>query len=1089
MAAPKVTGASLWKNAAKTSATNTVAAPAAAPVTGASLWAAQGAPAAAPATVGVAGFAGGNVGGAGLWDTAEKIGETVLAGGTLGLAGGGYLPNTDHIAGQALDSVAKTTEGIGTGLYVLAKDSEVPQAIGAAVPPIELTKLLAENPGLISDPGKLAGAYGSDVKNAFVGKSTSGFQSNWEHPQSWLSASSINQDPFAKDVVQIGKNTVTSIVHPLRDPVQTAQSVAILASLGAGAVVKAAYAADAIGAVRSGEALTLNGEAATAGDVAKAGIRAVVDPRAKPPTSLRIIRQPTLNLVKPADGAEGPASVELGAKPVQLHASGNPLARAGQAAHDFVIQKALDNNVFKSEPSSLAKYAQGRLAGSVGEGTRILGNARASGLDTLAQAGVRGPIKALTGRSSFGAGVTQKGGNMALFLRSANVLPKEAADFWSGATGKIEPTKETLNLAKVAQRLDESGALRIGTHGNVEINAGQYPALAKADELTKAAQVAREDILSQHQLMSPEGMQARKNLVGNTMVSGFEGERQGDAYTSLKTMEKQAPQTDVAASRGNLIPLTKKLSVGKEATGMGLVKGLVPDNTIRGVASSLAEALRYHNTTEFRGQVAALGSDVRNSGHDVLVADPNLHQMAGLPPEIEKILGRKKSTLDTLPGDEEEHAGLVQAMGARMQEAFPALDTKTGHFRDTGERLGTRAPQGYKWVPERLIPQEIRKAATARSGLAKKTDSLNSAVTAATVYLKLGHLPTRGFTNATTNIVQGSANPFEIRKSVELVKGLSDAEVHQLAAVTGTHGYQALPHAGTSFAAKVAGYGAGWWSKNIDAPFRLNAILHEFRQIGITTPDQVRAALKQISDPARSGMDAAKASRLDWAVRRANRESIMYDGLNDVEKRYLTRLFWFYPWTKGAARFAGHTIAEHPVKAFAADQVGQLGSQYQQQHLGAVPSYELGLTPLTGGSNPLTSNFSTFTPFSTVGQLAQVAKSPATAVQQFNPVWAGALKAGADAVEGKGATKAVKDFGAQAFAPTPELQGITAALHPQGHGLFPTSTQRMFGSSGLSALARALVGAGFPRHTNVSQLAKDAARENMRKRTITIYGG
>ena len=477
------------------------------------------------------------------------------------------------------------------------------------------------------------------------------------------------------------------------------------------------------------------------------------------------------------------------------------------------------------------------------------------------------------------------------------------------------------------------------------------------------------------------------------------------------------------------------------------------------------------------------GSDVRRTTHDVLVRDPAIGEAAAIPESLEQLLGRKRSTLDTLPETEAE--GMRQAIQARIEENIPSLNkTSAGAQIERTASIGQKAPEGYKWVPREALPQELTKAPTARTKFAKVGDQINAAVTAATVYLKLGHFPTRVLTNATTNILQGSARPSEIAKSVKLTKGLSETEVHELASVTGTHGYAALPHEGMSRIARVAGKGANWWAGHVDAPFRINAVLHELRQRGFTTPEQVRGALNELKNPGSTKMSGPRLSQLHAAVREANRASIMYDGLSDVEKRYVTRYLWFYPWTKGAVRYAGHVVAEHPVKASAIAAVGSRGAQIQQQTLGNVPSYELGLTALSGGANPLTANFSTFNPFSTVGTAAEVAAHPLNpdegVLGQLNPAYGGLAALAA----GKGLSAAAGEI----VQPTPEAQALSAGVVPRGSGLFPTSTQYLFGRSWQSTLARGLVGAGFPRRVNKSRLAIDAQHENEKHHDIRIWG-
>lgn len=998
--------------------------------------------------------------------------------------------------GSALDKTAQVTENIGTGVYKMGKDAIAPGNTGNA--PFWTVK-------------------------------------GWEqllHPEA-----AFNRDPLGQDIAQIGKQTVTSLQHPLRDPVQTALTALTLGSLGVGAAARAGYAADALGAAKAADAA---GDAQAAAALRADAFKAAASPLHKPPTAMRTLLRP--KTVAP----EGIGPANLVREPIDLQASGNHLIRAYQAAHDAILQSALDEAAMGGKRGLIAKYADRRIAGALGETTRITKNIR--GVPAMTLSHLRG----------FDKGIDRQTGQLALFLRSANVSAKDAAAFW-----EKQGAARTAALAKIADRIDKQGLLEENANGDLQVNAAKFPKLAAAEKLMTDVQAQRAAILKEHGLMSPEGMQARLNLVGrkfagatsgtvgirpitdddigqNVRVNGGtigklvdvhngdatvfypqysrsvrvtvpevetagkqgliggETAKAGQGYTSLRTSEKPIAQTDLAQARGEngVIPKPKKLSVGKRATGSGIESGRIPvgltrteQTTTAGVARAAHDALRYQNTVEFRGLVAKYGSDtLQHPGDEILVADPNAATHEAIPENIDVLLGRRNSTIGG--ATEDERAGLAAAMRARLEEAIPSLNpgSELADLERTAG-AGMRAPEGYKWVPRRMLPDEITRVASPRYNLAKFADSVNSAITAATVYLKLGHFPTRGVTNAITNIIQGSAMPGEIAKTVKLVHELNDQEVRELAALTGTHGYEALPHEGQSYLARKVESGsalsASWWAKHVDAPFRINAIAREFRDIGRKTPAQVREALAQLRDPGRHGMNAADASRLDWAVRRANRVSIMYDGLNSVEKRYITRVFWFYPWTKGATRYAFHVAGEHPLKATAIAGVGNLGAQYQQQKLGNVPSYDLGLTPVGHG---MTSNFSSLTPFSTVGQMAQLLKSPLNTDTglpgQLNPAYA-ALAAIA---QGKGLSGAV----GQATSPTPEMQALNAAAHPpQAFNAFgatnPFGISDPRAAAAVSELLRALGGASVPRPTSKAVLNKEALHQHEHKHTITTY--
>jgi len=830
------------------------------------------------------------------------------------------------------------------------------------------------------------------------------------------------------------KQAVTSLQHPGRDPFQTALNVAALAAPVAGAGLRGAAAADA---ARVGDL----------GGAAKALIRK--------PVTARVLKVPKLEAPK----GEGPAN--LVHEPVQLQASGGPLARIGQKAHDAVVQRSLNKNVSTATPSRTANYAMRRVGKATSETARTMQRTNSVPAQMLERSG-----------RSFDKGVTPKQGQLALFLRSANVTGDEAARFWGRQAASGVNPADTGKLAKLAAQVHAKGLLTKGEDGRVAVDATRYPSLDRVDQLVKENQGSREGIIREHGLMTPEGMQNRLSLVAERMGSeaarsDVTGVREGQGYTPLRTTVKRQPQTPFAASRTPLIGRAR-FNLGKQATGEGVAKGLVPDNTTAGVARANREALRYLNTVQHRGLVARYGSDVRRTGQDVLVADPAATRYGELSPTHNELLGRTKSALNTV--SEEEHKGLAAAMQAKLDEA---IRTPKNDPSVAAAGLGERAPEGYKWVPQQALGDLVQET-TPRTGLTKGINNVNSAVTAMTVYFKLSHIPQRFTTNATTSLLSGALKPGPLRAAVEMRKALSEREYAEAVAASGVHGYMALPHEGTSHVAHAATVGAQFYARRIDSPFRFLNLVHEARQAGFNTPEKFRQLIDHAKNPTvehASAGEAAQTAKMDYVLRRANRVSMMYDGLGATEKRFLARGLWFYPWTKAAVRFAGHTVAEHPLKAAAGEAAGKLGEQRQQNILGALPSYEYGLTPFGSGENPKTADFSTLTPFATAGNVIEALARPGGIAGQLNPVYGAALTAGTGINQYGAKTKSpIGDALSQLFAPTPEAQILSSYLHPAR----PT---QIFQKTPRSQALRSVFGPSLPRRTNKAALNKAAARE------------
>lgn len=895
----------------------------------------------------------------------------------------------------------------------------------------------------------------------------------------------------------VAASTKTAAEHPLRDPYLTLTSLLPVAS----------------GVARAGLAANAAADAARAGDLAGAA-KALV---AKPDLGSRVLQVPKL---------VGPEAA-LAHEPVQLVASESPLARLLQAGHDKIVQGALDRNVLTAKPSPLANYAMRRVGKATSETARTAQRTQMVPAQMLERAG-----------SDFDKGVPKRAGQLAIFLRSNQVLPDEAARYWADQAAKGVNPDETGKLARAAATLDRKGVLHLNEAGHVEVNADAFPKLAAADQLARENQATRASIIQEHGLMTPEGMQTRLDLVGRVMaggehgdlpplpvtpeseigstvrevgtntegklvhiehgnggtephatifyprfnraeqlplsqlehpqgtgIVGGEGALPGEGYTPLKTSVKPLPQTAVARSRVPVIGKVRGFVGSKAATGAGVAKGLVPDNTTAGIAHAAREALRHLGTVEHRGLVARYGSDVRRTGEDVLVADPAVEEHAAeFPTSTNELLGRSKSTLNTI--SEAEHVGLAQAMRAKLEDAIPGL--RDNFAADQEAQLGTPAPEGYRWVPRQALGELVHDT-TPRTALTKRINDINSAVTAATVYFKLSHIPQRLTTNATTSAISGALfSRASLRAAMQMRKELSDREYAEAVSASGTHGYMALPHEGTSRIASVATKGANFYAHRIDSPFRFLNLVHEARKAGIDTPDKFRELIAFAKRPDDSAPGAATMTQV---LRRSNRVSMMYDGLGQNEKRILARGLWFYGWTKSAVRFAGHTLAEHPLKSFALGQAGEIGTERQDELLGPLPSYEYGLVPFGSGQNPLTSDLSVMTPFGTAGNVAELVARPAGLVGELNPVYGAAVTAGSGVNQyGTKTTSPIGDALSQLFAPTPEAQVVAAYLHP------PRPTQ-IFQKTPRSQALRAVVGPSLPRRTNKAALAKAAARE------------
>jgi hypothetical protein len=369
-------------------------------------------------------------------------------------------------------------------------------------------------------------------------------------------------------------------------------------------------------------------------------------------------------------------------------------------------------------------------------------------------------------------------------------------------------------------------------------------------------------------------------------------------------------------------------------------------------------------------------------------------------------------------------------------------------------------------------------------------DNVNGAITAATVFYKVGHLFTRVFTNAAANIMQGSASRGEAAKGVTTFHDLTPEEQLQLHAYAGANYHESAPGAsGTTLAARgmqkglhipftnkawrtdngVAVMSPQWWAHVIDAPFRFNSIAYEIRKAGYGDgAEGARQFLHEVDTY--NSLDPAARARVDGVLRRSDREAIAYDRLNASEKRVIARAIWFYPWVKGSTVFSANALFEHPFKSLLLGEAGQQGQQKAQKILGDMPSYALGLTPLSGGAEPVVSDFNTFNPFSTAADLMMIPEHLGNLAGMANPVYGAAIHAAqGDNQYGVHTNSPITDNILSLAGSAPETQIATAAtsggdqshkLYPGGHGLDPLY------KNWLGELIRGIASPAMARHVN-----------------------
>lgn len=755
---------------------------------------------------------------------------------------------------------------------------------------------------------------------------------------------------------------------------------------------------------------------------------------------------------------------QLAANP-ELTRIGNKLVGPGKAIKstspgDIATSEARLNELEKAEQKDLESMRQARF-GPVSKqenSARNFENARAR-----KQQNANGNTRGYTGRKSvLKPTIKQEQRNVIEreIHAAAEKNPEEPnLKAWMARSNEIDKLKKGLN-----PEFGEKPVAHISGPGRVITPHGGARLEKLGAALSEAHEEARRAGAAAARREKPTG------IIGTPIREG----RQHVTYASTEpkanaTALGRTPQKVIGKVRA-LIPKTHKF------TGENQAEAHVPDNTTGLVARNFRRQIRFYNTLQHRTETAeGLGSLTRKTSKDVLMNTQELKN-AKVPHDIQALIGNRRANVDELAEAEGHEAAFHQF----LQRILPGLDKKSEFANiEKTAKLGEEAPKGYTWVSREYLGDLYQRQPALvgeQRGLPSRSfDNFNAAQTAATVYFKPGHVFTRGMTNAVANMMQGSLH--NLGSTFKMWRDMPEEYRLRWAGASGEPGLHALPAEGSNLVQRTARMGAHFWAKRVDMPFRLNSLLYEAKQHGFAdTPEAFQNFLDQAADPGSHGMDAASVAKVDWVLKRANREAIAYDRLGNFEKNYIRRGVWFYPWVKGSVVFTKDVAVEHPFKALALGQIGAMGAKQSQKDLGLLPSYAQGNFKVGGSSSlPLIENANNVSPFGTPAQvltsLANVNKP--TAAEEFGSYLTPALGAGARAAFHLGsfgsASKAsilgqlLQGFG-ETTPVAAAVQGATTSKAANVKKMYPTSTQY-----GLWKIA---LGSVTPRRMNVANAHK-----------------
>lgn len=568
---------------------------------------------------------------------------------------------------------------------------------------------------------------------------------------------------------------------------------------------------------------------------------------------------------------------------------------------------------------------------------------------------------------------------------------------------------------------------------------------------------------------------AAAGRVKPTGLVGAEDFRGGKVHIShgpdagVRGSLRRGPQVGANDVIGKPRPLA---STRKPLTGAAIHQGSFGDKSTEIVGRSNLEAHKLGALLRIRDALEPAIKATPQSEHDILIRRNGLGANEPLP-GIAKELREKLDLGAKLTADEQRQ---VQGAFERLRSHILPTTGGVPLSPEAEAELLRHFEEGkIGFVDRRLLggldkPQPRLETFIGTRG-AKIFDAVNNAERGATLYLKPAYAIPNLLGNVALNILQqGFAAPYELSRSLRLARNPELAA--KIDEVMGEGFSQSLAgeHGVGTKALQAA---AHFWGRGVDSPFRRASFLYEARRAGYKTPAELERLLA----------DEAHRPQLLQVARRANQSIIDYANLNPIERAVVARTIYFYAWTKGSSVYAAHFVADHPVEAMIAAQIGRMGKQQSDKTLGALPSYLEGLIPVgkAKNGNPIVVNPSAAAIFQTPAQvgrgIAGLASGDPSSVAELSSFTTPAVNALVELISGHQLGSPVPVHGVKNVAydslvanlpQTALVRNLLQALHGEGKGrLYPPTVQ--------SALLQYLAGGiANPRELNIGVAHKQA---------------
>lgn len=257
------------------------------------------------------------------------------------------------------------------------------------------------------------------------------------------------------------------------------------------------------------------------------------------------------------------------------------------------------------------------------------------------------------------------------------------------------------------------------------------------------------------------------------------------------------------------------------------------------------------------------------------------------------------------------------------------MSLPSGSFRFVDERfvLDTPGQSSHLLAIDRMLSGEGDGLAAQTVGTALQ--AYNEVSRAMTLYLRTKYALNALSSAALTMIHQGPLAPMNLGRSLVAGPRYGADVARWLDTLAGQGRTQALisSKAPVTVASRKL---ADAWTVITDQFFRRAAVIYELRRQGITSPEDMRAAM--LSN------DAATIRKVREASSRGKRAMVEFDNLNPFEQAIARHVLFIYPWVRGSAVWSLRFLVDHPIQAELAYQIGSMKEEEFDAILGETPA-------------------------------------------------------------------------------------------------------------------------------------------------------